>query len=338
MRTRVVPVLGGLIAAALLAATTVSCGGDGSNGGDAEALGGGGKKTGKIGFVLAGRQIPYYRDLAAGMQAEAARQGWELQETFGDQRVPTQLSQVENAITTRPDGLVIGPIDQEALIPSYRKAFEAQIPIMTVSDNIGEGGRQYQLSYVGHVYVELGRKKAQWIVDQLEGKGTVGIVHAIRGGNFTEEQNEGAKAVFKEEPGIKVIDGPYVGDFTADAGLAGTERLLARVPKLDAIYFDNDDIALGGVKAIKERDIPLDEIVTVGTDGGDPALAAVRKGELDMTISLCGYAQGVQAVKSLVAFWRDGEKPPPVLETPQVMFTTDNIDSKLAELSREECR
>jgi ABC-type sugar transport system substrate-binding protein len=323
-------------AAATVLVAVTGCGGgsDSSGGGDS-----GGKKTGTIAFNLAGRQIPYYRDLAAGMRAEAKRQGWTLKETFGDQRVPTQLSQLDNLITTRPDAMVVGPIDQEAVVPAYRSAFSQKIPIATVSDNVGKDGRQFQLSYVGHLYEQLGKDKAQWIVDHLgPGGGKVAIIHAIRGGNFTEEQNTGAKAVFSQHPEIELIDGPYVGDFTADVGLSGTENLLARHPQLDAIFYDNDDIALGGVQALQERNIPKDKVLVVGTDGGEPALEAVKKGDIDVTFSLCGYAQGAQAVKTLVEYIRDGKKPGPTVKTPQVVFTTADIDKKLAGLTQEQCR
>jgi ABC-type sugar transport system substrate-binding protein len=331
---------GARLSAALSTATCVvalgACGGDDSS--SDKGGGGSGQVKGKeVAFNLAGRQIPYYRDLADGMTFEAKREGIKLTSTFGDQQVPTQVRQVENLITRRPDGLVVGPIDQEALIPPYRQASNAKIPIATVSDNIGKDGQQFQLTYVGHAYEELGRKKAKWIVDKLGGKGTVGIIHAIRGGNFTEEQNKGAKAVFKQSPGIKVVDGPYVGDFTADAGLKGTENLLSRTSKLDALYFDNDDIALGGIKGVKERDIPSDKILIVGTDGGAPAIQAVKAGDLDYTVSLCGYAQGVEAIKTLAAYFKTGKKPGPIVKTPQAEYTPDTVESKLKELKKPDC-
>jgi ABC-type sugar transport system substrate-binding protein len=164
------------------------------------------------------------------------------------------------------------------------------------------------------------------------------MIHAIRGGNFTEEQNTGAKKVFAANPGIKVVDGPYVGDFSADVGLSGTENLLARDANLDAIFFDNDDIALGGIQALKERNIPMKKVIVAGTDGGGPALEAVKKGELDVTFSLCGYAQGAQAIKTLIAYIKNGTKPPPAVETTQVVFTHANVNSKLASLTKEQCR
>lgn len=310
---------------ALIMIAVPACGGGGSGGGGS-----------KIGSVLAGKQIPYYRDLAAGITAEAERQGWTSEVLFGDQTTPTQVNQVQNAVTSQPDGLIVGPIDQEALIPPYRAASDAGIPVVTVSDNIGVDGQQYQISYVGHKYEKVGRKKAQYIVDQLHGKGKVGIIHAIRGGNFTEQQNKGAMAVFAKHPGIQVIDGPYVGDFTPEVGLKGAEVLLAREPDLNALYFDSDDMAIGGVKALDERGIPQDTVIVVGTDGVH--LDAVQSGLIDYTVSLCGYAQGVEAVKVLIDYIDHGTKPAAITETPQIEFTTQNVKAKEAQLTQEECR
>lgn len=294
-------------------------------------------ESGTITSVLASREIPYYRDLAAGVEAEAQAQGWEVDLIFGDQTVPTQLDQVQTATVSQPEGLIVGPIDQDALVPAYREASEAGVPVVTVSDNIGPDGREYQLSYVGHDYEELGRRKAEFIVEELGGEGRVGMIHAIRGGNFTEEQDAGAKEVFSEHEGIEVIDGPYVGDFTPEAGLTGTENLLTRDSDLDAIYFDNDDIALGGLQAVTSRGIDPAEILIVGTDGGPEALEAVRSGEFDATFSLCGYAQGVEAVRTIIDYQNSGEAPPESIDTPQIMFTTANIDRELEGLTTEQC-
>ncbi len=317
------------------AVVLTACGGDNGSStksGDANSAG-----TGSMTAVLPSRSIPYYRDLAAGVTAETKRQGWQLDVVFGDQSAPTELSQIQTALAHQPDAMVIAPVDEQALIPAYRQVSGAGIPIATVSDNIGEAGYPYQLAYVGHAYEELGRKKAQWIVDQLGGQGKVGMVHAIRGLNFTEAQDRGAKEVFAKHPGIKLIDGPYVGDFTSDLGLDGTANLLSREPNLDAIYVDNDDLALGAIQAVKQAGISNDNILVVGTDGGPPALEAVVKGELDATWSLCGYYQGVVAARTLIENVNDGVDPSAFVPTRQLMLTQQNIAEKTADLTTEDC-
>ncbi len=299
---------------------------------------GGEEGTGKIATILPARSIPYYRDLGAGIEAEADKAGWESDLVYGDQSVETNLNQVETALATQPDGMIVAPVDQEALIPGYRQVSDLGIPIVTVSDNIGEDGRSYQLAYVGHDYEQLGRDKAQWIVDQLEGEGIVGMVHAIRGLNFTEEQNAGAMEVFGENPGITVVDGPYVGDFTSDLGLEGAENLLTREPDLDALYMDNDDLALGAIEAVAQGGFSQDDILIVGTDGGPPALEAVAAGDLDVTWSLCGYAQGVEAVQTVIDNIENGTEPPDgFVATKQLMLTQDTIKEETAGLTRDDC-
>jgi ABC-type sugar transport system substrate-binding protein len=324
-----------VVVAALLLASAVVFAACGDKGGSGKGNGSTGKKTGSITTVLPGRQIPYYLDLAAGMDAEAKRLGWKLTQNFGTQEVSKEIDQVQNAITTRPDGMVLAPIDQNALIPAYRQAFNQKIPIVTVSDNIGPSGEQYHLSYVGTVYRQTGQRKAKWIADQLHGKGTVAIIHAIRGGNFTEEQGRGAVEEFKKYPGITVIDGPYVGDFTAPAGLQGTQNVLTAHPNVNALYYDNDDIAEGGVQAVKQRGIPLNKVLIVGTDGGAPAIAAVKRGEIDFTVSLCGYSQGVRAIQVLVDYIKNGTKPPKTVVTRNETFTPQDVNQKLAALKNQ---
>src|SRR5687768_15053670 len=96
-----------LVVAVITAAVPAGCGG-GDDGDGAEA------GTGKITTILPSRQIPYYRDLAEGIEAELERQGWESDVIFGDQTVPTNLNQVQTALTSQPDGMILAPVDQEA--------------------------------------------------------------------------------------------------------------------------------------------------------------------------------------------------------------------------------
>jgi ABC-type sugar transport system substrate-binding protein len=207
-----------------------------------------------------------------------------------------------------------------------------------VGDNLAEEGQPYQLTFVGTEYEAVGKQKAQFIVDALGGRGKVAVIHGIRGLHFTEGQwADGAVPVFEANPGITLIDGGYTGQFTTDAGLAATENLLTANPDLNAIYFDNDDLALGGVLALQQRGISLDDIVVIGTDGGSPAREAVAAGELDMTISICGYATGVRAVEVLTSFLRDGVTPPAHVQTDTLTVTPDTAAEAEQVVQRGEC-
>jgi ABC-type sugar transport system substrate-binding protein len=284
------------------------------------------------------RALPYYQDLVAGAEKTAGELGVTLNVTYGETDPQLQYDQVENALTGAPDGLIVAPIDQVALIPVVQMASDNGVPVVTVGDNLAEEGQPFQLTFVGTEYEAVGRQKAEFIVDALGGQGTVAVIHGIRGLHFTEGQwADGALPVFEANPGITLVDGGYTGQFTTDAGLAATENLLTSTRDLDAIYFDNDDLALGGVLALQQRGIALEEIVTIGTDGGAPAREAVAAGELDMTISICGYATGVRAVEVLTAFLRDGESPPPHVQTDTLTVTPETAAAAEQVVERGEC-
>jgi ABC-type sugar transport system substrate-binding protein len=292
------------VLAAGLTLTLAACSDSGGGG-----TGGGSQDDLTIELNIYSRSLPYFQDVVAGAQAQADEEGVTLHVTYGETDPQLQYQQIENALTQSPDGVIVVPVDPAALIPVIQQGVDNGTSVLTTVNNIDEDGRQYTVAHVGKDYLQVGRDKAQYIVDQLGGQGTVAMIHGIRGLLFTELQGQGAMEVFRENPGITVIDGPYTGEFSSDAGLAAAENVLTANANLDALYFDNDDIALGGVLAVQQRGISLDDLLIIGTDGGKPARDAVNAGELDMTITLCGVSTGARAVEVLVAQLRDGTEP-----------------------------
>jgi ABC-type sugar transport system substrate-binding protein len=307
------------VLAAGLALSLAACSDGGSS------AGGGGQGDLSIELNLYSRSLPYFQDVVAGAQKQAKEEGVTLHVTYGETDPQLQYQQIENALTQAPDGVIVVPVDPAALLPVIQQAADNGISVETAVNNIAEEGRQNTIAHVGKDYLEVGREKAQYVVDQLGGQGTVAMIHGIRGLLFTELQGKGAMEVFAKNPGITVIDGPYTGEFSSDAGLAAAENVLTANPDVDALYFDNDDIALGGVLAAQQRGVSLDNLLIIGTDGGAPARQAVNAGELDMTITLCGVLTGARAVEVLVAELRDGTRPDGHdIDVTSQMITKDN--------------
>jgi ABC-type sugar transport system substrate-binding protein len=303
--------------------------------GDDDDDGGGGDGEARTVYMNAyAQEIPYFRDWHRGAEAQAEELGWTTESEFGNTTPEQQVQQVENAIVTQPDAIVITPIDEESVTPALLQAKEQGIAVITVGATVGDDS--VPDSFVARDNVQIGRDKAQFVVDELGGQGKVGIIHGIRGLTFSEDQAQGYEEVLSENPDIEVVDGPYAGGFSADLGLDTTQNLLTANPDLDAIIYDNDDLALGGVEAAKGRGIQPDEIVMVGTDGGEAALDAVARGDIDMTISLCGYREGASAIDTLNTFFEDGEVEPRVVSHVEE-FTTANVEQKSEELTPEDC-
>jgi ABC-type sugar transport system substrate-binding protein len=327
--------LGIVLALCVVVLAVSACGGSSKSSTSSGTSGSAGPKT--IAVNMYSREIPYFVQVLKGLQTEGQKLGWKINPTFGNNDPTLQVNQLQTAIPTHPDAMVVIPIDEHALVPAYQQAKSAGITVVSVGDNIAKSAYSTQLTFVGDNYTDLGRTKAQLIVNQLHGKGTVGWIHGIRGLNFSEQQRIGGTAVFKSNPGITLVDGPYGGAFSSDAGLTATQNLLSRNPNLNAIYFDNDDLALGGIQALKGRGINPSKVFIVGTDGGPVALAAVKKGTLNATYSLCGYAQGVRTIDVLNQYFSHKTQPPNPLYMQPLEFTPANYNTSIAKVNSGLC-
>jgi ABC-type sugar transport system substrate-binding protein len=281
------------------------------------------------------QEIPYFQDWQAGATARAEELGWDVTSEFGNGTPEQQVQQVENALVKQPDGIIATPIDEESLIPVLQQAAEQGVAFIGVGATVNDPS--VVTSFVARDNYNLGVLSAQYVTDQLGGEGKVGIIHGIRGLTFTEDKADAFKDEFAKEDGIEVIDGPYVGGFSADLGLDAAANMLTSHPDLDAIIFDNDDLAAGGIEAVQNAGINLDDIIITGTDGGEAALDLVEAGKMDYTINLCGYREGISAVDTLNTYFEEGSVDDRVVSDVEE-FTTENAKEKRAELDqREEC-
>jgi len=287
----------------------------GACGGDDD--GGGGKvesaKDARIVYSLYDRTAAYFRGCLDGMQAEAKKLGANLDVQLSGPDATAQIQQIKNAMVKQPDAIIVTPIDTKALAAVTKEATDKGIPVFGVCDDIGANGKEAgesRVSFVGPDQVLIGRKKAQFIVDELDGKGRVGQFYGVRGVPFDLYTREGAAAVFKDAPGIDFREGPYAGEYSADAGLRAAQNLLTANPGLKGMICDNDDLCLGAVKALNERNIAPEDIVVVSNDGIQPAIDAVERGDIDYTQAFCGWNMGEVVMKQVVDLLVDGKAPP----------------------------
>jgi ABC-type sugar transport system substrate-binding protein len=226
-------------------------------------------------------------------------------------------------VSRRPAGIILAPLQSQTFVPVLQEVKRAGIPIVLVANDVPDEAAQDRLSFVGPDNYDTGKRKAEWLAEKVGGQGEVVVIHFIRGHPFTEAQRRAYEEVFKKYPGISVVEGPY-GSSSAE-GLAATENVLSTHPEPAGIFFDGDDVALGGIKAVKERGL-AGRVVTVASDGTTAAVQAVRNGDLDLTISVRPYKTGTDAVDVLVNYVEDGTRPSPKMYAPLLEITRETVD------------
>jgi ABC-type sugar transport system substrate-binding protein len=256
-------------------------------------------------YSAAALQIPYFVFQSHYIQAAATKAGGIRTIVDDGQNSATkQTSDVEAAIAQHVDGIIISPITVSTLVPALKEAAAKNIPVVTIDrEAIGAP----TLAHVGADNVAVGKTGAQFIVKQLHGKGTVVLLTGTPGSSSAIDRTTGIMEVFKAAPGINVAFN-QTAQFDRATAITVTEAALNRLPHVDAIIAENDDMALGATLALKGKGL-TGKVVVVGADAIPDALRSIDTGALTATIEQFGDKQAQQDVAILAAFVRDGTKP-----------------------------
>ena len=112
----------------------------------------------------------------------------------------------------------------------------------------------------------------------MKGKGKIAIIYGTPGLSVTRERTNGFLDEIKKYPGIEIV-AQQSGNFNMADGMAAAEAILTAHPDLDAIYAENDPMALGTVQAIKQLGYKKDIFVTA-VDAAPQGLEALKKGDI----------------------------------------------------------
>jgi len=116
----------------LTAGCGLTAGSSSSGGGGAAATSGGGKAV-RVVMVPAASKIPFYETVFAGMKEEAAKQNVTVEYQAGDQFASESQTKVLNAVlVTKPDVLVVAPVDAAGMRPVIQKFLDAGTKVILV--------------------------------------------------------------------------------------------------------------------------------------------------------------------------------------------------------------
>jgi inositol transport system substrate-binding protein len=267
--------------------------------------------------------FPFFVHMMKAFKSEAASQGLNPIESDGQNGAPKQTADVEAALTKGVKGIVISPIDVDAMAPALHEAIEANVPVVTIDRRVpSETGI---LGHVGADNVKGGEAQGNLIVKMFPNGATIINLQGQPGASPAIDRNKGLHNVLdKAGPNYKIVF-EQTANFKRDDGLKVTESALAAMnAPPQVINAANDDMALGSLEAVKARN--LKGVVIIGFDALPEALAKVRDGELTATIEQFPAKQSSMGVQIMADFLKSGKKPGQqiTLLTP-VAITKDNI-------------
>ena len=231
----------------------------------------------KIGLVVSTQNNPFFVTLKEGAVQKANELGYELIVLDSQNDPSKELGNVEDLLVKGVDVLLINPTDSDAVASSVRAANRSKIPVVTL-DRAANGGKV--VSHVASDNVLGGEVAGNYIVEKLGGKGKVVELEGIPGTTAARDRGEGFN---KAIAGKLEVVAKQSADFDRTKGLTVMENILQAQPEINAVFAHNDEMALGALKAIEASG--RKNIVVVGFDATDDAVAAVKDGKLSATVA-----------------------------------------------------
>ncbi|WP_430471072.1 ABC transporter substrate-binding protein [Thalassospira lucentensis] len=185
-----------------------------------------------------------------------------------------QANDLEDLVSVQNiDALVVLPFESDPLTVPVQQVKEAG-KFVTVVD------RGLSLPGIEDVYVagnnpELGRVSGEYIRKRLDDEGKIVILRGIPTTVDTERVDAFIESI--EGSNIEVLDMKHA-NWNRDDGYEVMQDFLSRFPQIDAVWAQDDDIALGVIEAVKQAD-RTDEMFIVGGAGMKDIIKRVMDGD-----------------------------------------------------------
>ncbi|KIL40357.1 hypothetical protein SD70_14040 [Gordoniibacillus kamchatkensis] len=269
----------------------------GSNGKTDNGASGAGdaKKQYKIGVAAQGLSHEFIKALAESMQSKAKELHVNLQIMDSEDKIETQLSQVDSLVSQKVDALILNSVDFVGSGPAVDKAKKAGIPVVEVITFTKN--ENYDV-FVGTDPKQSGVMMGDYLAKALNGKGKVALLQGQIGHSAEITRGAGLKeSLFDKYPDVKLVT-QQTANWNRDEALRISEDWLQRFPDINAIAAQNDEMAMGALQAVKASG--RKDIIVCGIDGIPDALQAVKDGRLGSTILDNVTSEGKRAVEVAV--------------------------------------
>lgn len=236
---------------------------------------------------------------------------------------PTQNDKVDLFITKKMNAMAINPVDRTAAGVIIEKAKKANVPVVffnrePLADDMKKWDKVY---YVGAKAEESGTISGKLIADYWKAhpemdKNKDGVLQYVMLKGEPGHQDAELRTKFSvkavEDAGIKVQK--LAEDTAMWDRVKGQEKmaafLAAHGDNIEAVFANNDDMALGAIEALKAKGYFKDGkfIPVVGVDATAPALKALEDGTLLGTVLNDANNQG-KATFNLSYVLAQGQTP-----------------------------
>ncbi len=228
-------------------------------------------------LVVSTLNNPFFVTLKEGAEAKAKELGYQMVVLDSQNDPAKELANVEDLAVRKVSAILVNPTDSAAVGNAIMLANKAGIPVLTLDRgaNVGE-----VKAHIASDNIAGGKMAGDFIASKLGKNIDVIQLEGIAGTSAARDRGEGFAQAVKAN-GFKVL-ASQPADFDRTKGLNVMENLLAAHPDVKAVFAQNDEMALGALRATQATG---KQVLIVGFDGTDDGKAAVKSGKLGATVA-----------------------------------------------------
>lgn len=235
-----------------------------------------------------------------------------------------QVQVVEGFISQGMSGLVLAPLDEQALVRPVEEARRAGIPTVVIDSGLAS---DQIVSFVATDNIKGGELAADRMGELLGGKGTVLLLRYQEGSASTTEREQGfLRRLAAQHPGITLISSDQYAGPTRDTGKRASENLLNRYGnQIQGVFCVNESSTHGMLLALQDIG-KAGAIKFIGFDASRTFLDAITAGQMHGLVVQNPLNMGYLGVMRMVDHLQ-GRPVDKRIDTGVWMITKENLDN-----------
>ena len=261
--------------------------------------------------------------------------GVNLQVEDAQNDVAKQQSQVQNFIASGVDAIIVNPVDTDATVALSKIAADAGIPLVYVNrEPVNVNELPAKQAFVASDERESGTLETKEVCRLLKEAGKTQANIVVMMGELS---NQAARQRTQDVHDViatpdcsfmKIVEEQTANWQRTQASDLMTNWLSAGV-QFDAVVSNNDEMAIGAIQALKAAGKDTTKEIIGGVDATQDALAAMKAGDLKVTVFQDAAGQGKGAVDTALQIAK-GDKVDTKVYIPFKLVTPANVDEYLS--------
>ncbi len=270
-----------------------------------------------IGWVEFTMSNPYFVELVDAGRRFSEKEGWNFIALDTNLDIQVELKNMEDLITKGVDAIVIDVFEPDAAVAGIREAVNAGIPVIAVDSSVNPAAPV--VTTVQSANKMNGMACGNWYASVMKGEPIKAVMMSgVKGNPVGKTRRDGLFAGLVQGQ-LKYISGKELtddeaweealkieealtkkgkasypdanleifaqgwGTWNANDGLKAMEDMLVAHPYINTLLTENDDMAIGALKAIAEAGVEKQITIVAAADGQKEAYALIKEGRYGVT-------------------------------------------------------